>query len=152
MAGFRVQDYYIFFSKSNSNGRHCQKEDCIFKRNDSSHYHCKFYDFTKNGYSEKRMANHIQLKHPSEITLGLSNSKLEKTPILSECSGGLYDAQLSDVEPPCPASEFPPSPLKSLIVKKSKMSTPISAKPGQVQLASPSLSPLPHKSFTVSRI
>ena len=178
MSGFRVQDYYKFYSKSTTKGRHCEYSEC--KHVEESHYHCNFCPMSMRGLMTARMEKHTRKKHAKELepfgTVDASSPYVNTldthtvwpqsiTPLASCESISTSSATITTDDIPSktsvtvnsdsgPAPECifsPPfSPSKSIVVKKSKVSTPMSSKPGNVVFSSPGISPLHHKTATSS--
>ena len=156
MAGFREQDHFIFYSKAAA-GKICEQDDCRF-RDTKSHFHCKHCNFVRGGGFYDKLLKHIKSKHPEK--LGVEAEQLvpksgngQKRSSSNETSTrpiGQAAASHHTLGPSDPAPEINPqfSPIRSFIVKKSKVSTPLSENPGCVSFALPPVSPLFHKTVS----
>ena len=147
MAGFRVEDYFTLFIKSNINGRHCKDDSCKFKNKDTSHYDCNLCSFARHGYAKSRMEKHISTEHSNESNAASGMpKKISYSVQLSDYSVLLNADNLSIVEPHCSPPEVSQcTAQKSFIIKKRRISTPLPSETEEVELSSPSISPLAQK-------
>eukprot|EP00794_Sanderia_malayensis_P002951 gene2951-3401_t len=147
MSGFRVQDYYRFYSKSTRKGRNSEYSEC---NHIESHYHCKFCPMTMRGLATTRMERHTRNKHaeefegygteeasspcfstldthsvcPSMTTLACCQSVSISSETITTTTEGvpsMTSASISSVGGPALECIFssPFSPIRSAIVKKS---------------------------------
>ena len=155
MAGLPVLDFFTLFVKSNVNGRHCENESCKFRNKDISHYHCNLCCFARHGYAKSRMENHISSKHPneSEAAFEMLNEnpqslQLSDYPALLDSSADrTIVGNVLAAEPPCSPLEVPSvSVHRPFVIKKSRVSTPLSSHQVEAKFLSPAISPLARKS------
>ena len=145
-----MQDYYVFYTKKTRPGKHCENSECKYEQ---GHYHCKMCPVAFKGLMTDKMVKHVRSKHPHQINIA---SKPGNDPQNSHSDNANSGTKIKsgDNSASNPASElFSPvslSPLKGVAIKKSKVSTPLYADPGNVQFSSPGISPLFHKAVTVT--
>ena len=135
MAGFQVQGYFNFFSQHGTLGKHYELPDCNVKS--KSHYRCKSCAITFRGFASERMESHLGTKmNIQSRTSGRFYSALQVS----------HDIYATPSTPQNPALQcLAPSPSKGVAVKKIKVSTPVSDKPGSEIFHCTDSSPLRHK-------
>ena len=141
MAGFQAQDLTVHFDyKDNKIGKNCDSVACKYK-DGRTHYHCRYCSFVRAGLSYDKMIKHMRSKHSSNL---VSQVSTEEQQTLTELN--------IESDPSDPALEKSPqlSPPRSFIIKKSKVSTPMSAEPGSLQIEAP-FSPLFHKTKSIDQ-
>ena len=141
MAGFQAQDLTVHFDyKDNKIGKNCDSVACKYKGG-RTHYHCRYCSFVRAGLSYDKMIKHMRSKHSSNL---VSQVSTEEQQTLTELN--------IESDPSDPALEKSPqlSPPRSFIIKKSKVSTPMSAEPGSLQIEAP-FSPLFHKTKSIDQ-
>ena len=144
-----MQDYFNFFTAKTRPGMHCEFPEC---RYDQFHYHCKFCPVAFKGLMTDRMTKHLRSTHPKvaanidSVTAkpDTQNSHSDNT---SAGTSTIVEARSSDTSNPASDILSPVffTPPKGVVVKKSKVSTPLAAEPGNVLFSSPGVSPLFHK-------
>ena len=144
-----MQDYFNFFTAKTRPGMHCEFPEC---RYDQFHYHCKFCPVAFKGLMTDRMTKHLRSKHPKvaanidSVTAkpDTQNSHSDNT---SAGTSTIVEVRSSDTSNPASDILSPVffTPPKGVVVKKSKVSTPLAAEPGNVLFSSPGVSPLFHK-------
>ena len=128
MTGFRVKDHLTFFCKDTRIGKHCNRTGCLLKTTESN-YHCNYCAVYFQGLNSTRMEKHICSKHETELC---ANKILVNAPIDPPNDSNLKASSLPN-EGSDPVLELfspPTSPLQSFVIKRQKISTPLSAKHG----------------------
>ncbi len=145
-------DYYDFFTKKTRPGKHCEDSECKYEQ---GHYHCKFCKNAFKGLMTDKMVKHVRSKNSKILTNTASKADHDSQNSHSDNANSGIEIRSNDNRPSNPASEFfSPFSLSNsptgVAVKKSKVSTPLLAEPGNVLFSSPGISPLFHKAATVT--
>eukprot|EP00112_Aurelia_sp_Birch-Aquarium-sp1_P023282 Seg6877.1 transcript_id=Seg6877.1/GoldUCD/mRNA.D3Y31 product="hypothetical protein" protein_id=Seg6877.1/GoldUCD/D3Y31 len=110
--------------------------------------------FARRGFVSEKMETHLWSKHKSELAeLGIVKNKQPEVTTTEQSAVPTQEfSNCINVETvPDPAPEKNPqfSPIRPFIVKKSKILTPISSDPSNVQFMPPPVSPLVHESTLI---
>ena len=128
MAGFQVQDHFTFFCKETRTGRHCNPTGCMLKTTES-HSHCNYCAVFFRGLNSTRIEKHICSKHET----GLCANKILINALIDQPNDSRLKASALPNEGSDPVLELSPPPyesLQSFVIKRQKISTPLSAEHG----------------------
>ena len=145
-----MQDYFNFFTANTRPGKHCEFPEC---RYDQFHYHCKICPVAFKGLmiDRDRMIKHLRSNHPK---VAANIDSVTAKPDTQSSHSTIAEARSIDTSNPASDILSPVffSPPKGVVVKKSKVSTPLAAEPSNVLFSSPGVSPLFQQSCCQHRI